>query len=60
VVGDNEQPLGNQLDRHPREVRQNLVKPRGYRSKVIDDDDRGSSVDRHVPKQTGIGVEAAG
>ena len=60
VVRFNDKPFGDKFDRHVGEAREDLVQHGGERPHVIDDDDGDTHVRWEVPKQSCVGVEAAG
>ena len=60
VIGLDEQPVGDQLDRHLGVARKKLMEPGGDDPQVIDDDDGDTHVGRQMVQQPDIGVEAAG
>src|ERR1039457_5539463 len=59
-VGLNPQTVRDQLDRHLRVARENLVEQSPHGSQVIHDDDGDTHAGWQMPKKPRVGVEATG
>jgi hypothetical protein len=59
-VGLNPQTIRDQLDRHFRVARENLVEQSPHGSQVIHDNDGDTHVGWQMPKKPRVGVEATG
>ena len=60
MVGLQDQPVRDQLNRHRRVGRKDLGEQGGHGSQVINDDDGNAHIGRQMPQQAGVGVKATG